>query len=127
MIQFNTHHFKLITITHKNTLLTSAHAHMRTWESCCRTLAGVLGILYKLVEDSIGVTRCMTEKEKMKKYSIFALALVMGAMTLTSCEDAFGNFLDKQPSNGTSGIRKPPIRRYSVKPSTGISEFTGSY
>ena len=35
----------------------------------------------------------------MKKYSIFALALVMGAMTLTSCEDAFGNFLDKQPSN----------------------------
>lgn len=23
----------------------------------------------------------------------------MGAMTLTSCEDAFGNFLDKQPSN----------------------------
>ena len=35
----------------------------------------------------------------MKKYSIFALALAMGAMTLTSCEDAFGNFLDKQPSN----------------------------
>ena len=35
----------------------------------------------------------------MKKYSIFALALVMGVMTLTSCEDAFGNFLDKQPSN----------------------------
>ncbi len=35
----------------------------------------------------------------MKKYSIFALALVMEAMTLTSCEDAFGNFLDKQPSN----------------------------
>lgn len=35
----------------------------------------------------------------MKKYCIFALALAMGAMTLTSCEDAFGNFLDKQPSN----------------------------
>ena len=35
----------------------------------------------------------------MKKYSIFALALAMGAITLTSCEDAFGNFLDKQPSN----------------------------
>lgn len=35
----------------------------------------------------------------MKKYSIFALALALGAMTLTSCEDAFGNFLDKQPSN----------------------------
>lgn len=35
----------------------------------------------------------------MKKYSIFALALAMEAMTLTSCEDAFGNFLDKQPSN----------------------------
>lgn len=35
----------------------------------------------------------------MKKYSIFALALAMGAMTFTSCEDAFGNFLDKQPSN----------------------------
>ncbi len=35
----------------------------------------------------------------MKKYNIFALALAMGAMTLTSCEDAFGNFLDKQPSN----------------------------
>ena len=35
----------------------------------------------------------------MKKYSIFALALAMGAMTLTSCEDAFGNFLDKQPRN----------------------------
>lgn len=35
----------------------------------------------------------------MKKYSIFALALAMGAMTLTSCEEAFGNFLDKQPSN----------------------------
>ena len=35
----------------------------------------------------------------MKKYSLFALALAMGAMTLTSCEDAFGNFLDKQPSN----------------------------
>ena len=35
----------------------------------------------------------------MKKYSIFALALAIGAMTLTSCEDAFGNFLDKQPSN----------------------------
>lgn len=34
----------------------------------------------------------------MKK-CIFALALAMGAMTLTSCEDAFGNFLDKQPSN----------------------------
>ena len=35
----------------------------------------------------------------MKKYSIFALALAMGAMVLSSCEDAFGDFLDKQPSN----------------------------
>lgn len=35
----------------------------------------------------------------MKKYNIFALALAMGALTLTSCEDAFGDFLDKQPSN----------------------------
>ena len=42
----------------------------------------------------------------MEKYSIFALELVMRAMTLTSCEDAFGNFLDKQPSNE---LTKPEV------------------
>ena len=35
----------------------------------------------------------------MKKFSIYALALALGAMTFTSCEDAFGDFLNKQPSN----------------------------
>lgn len=35
----------------------------------------------------------------MKKISIYALALVLGTMTFTSCEDMFGDFLDKQPSN----------------------------
>ena len=35
----------------------------------------------------------------MKKISIYALSLALGAMALTSCEDAFGGFLDKQPSN----------------------------
>lgn len=34
----------------------------------------------------------------MKKLSIYAMALAVGAVTLTSCEDAFGSFLDKQPS-----------------------------
>ena len=35
----------------------------------------------------------------MKKFSIYALAIAMGVMTLASCEDAFGDFLNKQPSN----------------------------
>lgn len=34
-----------------------ADAHMTAWEGCCRTLAGVLGALDKLVEDAVGVTR----------------------------------------------------------------------
>ena len=35
--------------------------------------------------------------KKFLVYSIFALGV--GAATLTSCEDMFGGFLDKQPSN----------------------------
>ena len=35
----------------------------------------------------------------MKKFNIYALAIALGTMTLTSCEDMFGGFLDKQPSN----------------------------
>ncbi len=35
-----------------------AYAHVRTWESGCRSLACVLGILYELVEDSIGIAWC---------------------------------------------------------------------
>lgn len=35
----------------------------------------------------------------MKKLSIYALGLLVGAATLTSCEDMFGGFLDKQPSS----------------------------
>ena len=34
----------------------------------------------------------------MKKLSIYTLALAAGALTLSSCESAFGDFLDKQPS-----------------------------
>ena len=57
-----------------------AHAHMRTWESGCRTLAGVLGVFYKLVEDSIGVARCRQ-------------AVGMGIEVIAqSREDAFGYF-----------------------------------
>ena len=40
----------------------------------------------------------------MKKallYSIFALGIA--STTLTSCEDIFGGFLDKQPSNELTG------------------------
>ena len=40
----------------------------------------------------------------MKKallYSIFALSIA--STTLTSCEDIFGGFLDKQPSNELTG------------------------
>ena len=34
----------------------------------------------------------------MKKFNIYALVFA-GAVTLTSCEDMFGSFLDKQPSS----------------------------
>ena len=40
----------------------------------------------------------------MKKtllYGLFALSL--SAVSLTSCEDAFGDFLNKQPSNELTG------------------------
>lgn len=35
----------------------------------------------------------------MKKVIIFGLFALMASVSLTSCEDAFGDFLDKQPSN----------------------------
>ena len=35
-----------------------AHTHVRTWESSRRTFAGSLGVLYELIENTIGVAWC---------------------------------------------------------------------
>ena len=63
-----------------------SHSDIHYWETILngdntsRTLAGVLGVFYKLVEDSIGVTRCRQ-------------AVGMGVEVIAqSREDAFGYF-----------------------------------
>ena len=39
----------------------------------------------------------------MKKYILSAAMVLATSMALTSCEDAFGGFLDKEPSNELTG------------------------